>query len=477
MDVKIVRSGNRIKINPPCLNLLADKLTYERRVQQSGDARDTVYKTVRLYRYERDGLLVPAGLTSRVLKRLRKAGFNPTIEDRRPQILPEPVYENVDPLRKGQDVLLSTIIANDHGIICAPTGAGKSWLIRQICKLWPEARIIICSPMSGIIRQTVRELRMMLGPNEVGKVGDGACDPQCRVVCAVSNSLKKCDLKNCQIFIFDEVHRAGSPKLASVLCLIEFARMYGFSASPKGRSDNTDLEVEAAFGPVIAEVDYQEVQKSGGVVPIDVRVYPCAGMNSAEFGTTTAMERHLLWRNPERNRMIAGMVQDAYSLYGQDIQILITVARVEHAVHLGKLLPDFQLCYRTMDKIRRIRWERDNFIPPGVHPLSPRQRADMEVDFASGKLRKVISTCWSTGMDFPFLNVVIRADAAGGKIANTQTPGRVTRPSKGKSVGIVMDLDDSFNTTLARRAVMRFNQYRKRGWTVTAVEPWKAQWK
>ena len=74
-------------------------------------------------------------------------------------------------------------------------------------------------------------------------------------------------------------------------------------------------------------------------------------------------------------------------------------------------------------------------------------------------------------MDFPQLNVLVRADAAGGKIANTQIPGRVTRPSEGKSVGIVLDLDDSFNQKLARRAAGRFTQYRKKGWTVKHVPP------
>jgi superfamily II DNA or RNA helicase len=454
-------------VAPSCLALLRDSLTYERRIQQSGDARDVVYKTVALYRPEADGLLIPAGMTERVIRRLTNAGLKVEIEDRRPQILPEPVYENVDPLRPGQDELLSTIIAHDHGVICAPTGAGKSWLIRQICKMWPEARIIICSPFSGIIRQTFRELQMTMGLNEVGQVGDGFCNPERRVVCAVSNSLAKCELRKCQIFLFDEVHRAGSDKLSEVICRIDNARMYGFSASPHGRSDNTDMEVEAAFGPIIATVDYQDVQKTGGVVPIEVRVYSCAGMRSDEFSTTTSMERHMLWRNKERNKLIQRVVQDIIRTSGDDVQILISVAKVEHAVNLGKLLPDFQLVYRNMDPGNRVRWERDGLIPTGVHPLSAKRRAEVEIEFREGKLKRAIATYWSTGMDFPQLNVLVRADAAGGKIANTQIPGRVTRPSEGKSVGIVIDLDDSFHPNLSKRALGRFAQYRKKGWTVT----------
>jgi len=466
MDVTVIRSGNRIKVTPHCMNLLQDELTYQRRVQQSGDVRDTIYKTVRLYQVERDGLLTNSGLTERVIKKLRSAGHNVTLIDRRPQILPEPKYENLDSLREGQAELLATIISSDHGVICAPTGAGKSWLIRQICKLWPEAKILICSPFSGIIRQTVRELRFLLGPNEVGQVGDGACEPKRRVVCAVSNSLIKCELDRTQIFIFDEVHRAGSPALAAVISRVMNARMYGFSASPKGRSDNTDMEVESAFGPIIAEVEYQDVQKTGGVVPVEARIYSCVNMRDDSFSTTTALERHLLWRNRERNQLIAAMVKDARLLYGDDAQILISVAKVEHAVNLGKLLPDFELVYRNMDKGDRFRWERDGLIPPGVHPLSPKRRAELEIGFSSGTIKRAIATCWGTGMDFPQLNVIIRADAAGSKIANTQIPGRVTRSASGKTVGIVMDLDDCFNQKLARRAQARIGLYRKKGWAV-----------
>ena len=471
MDVTVIRSGNRIKISPPCMTLLQDELTYQRRIQTSGNARDVVYKTVRAYKVETDGLLTQAGFTARVITKLKAAGYGIHFVDRRPQILPEPKYENVDPLREGQDELLATIVANDHGVICAPTGAGKTFLIRQICKLWPETKILICSPFSGIIRQLVHELKFILGPNEVGQVGDGECKPKRRVVCAVSNSLMKCDLDNTRIFMFDEVHRAGSPALAAAIAHIMNARMYGFSASPKGRSDNTDMAVEGAFGPVIAEVNYQEVQASGGVVPIEVRVYSCAGMHDEVFGTTTALERHLLWRNRERNQLIARMVREAQKLYGADAQILISVAKVEHAVHLGSLLPDFELVYRNMDKDDRFRWERDKLLKPGAHPISLKHRAEVEIGFKEGTVRRAIATCWGTGMDVPQLNVLVRADAAGGKIANTQIPGRVTRPSEGKSVGIVMDLDDSFNQKLARRASGRFTQYRKKGWTVKHVPP------
>jgi superfamily II DNA or RNA helicase len=470
LDVRIIRSGNRIKVVPPCPETLTKALTYKRREQEGGDARDAIYREVKLYRIEADGLLAPAGTTARVTELLRKQGYNVIFEDRRPPILPEPKYENVEPMREGQPELLAAVIANDHGIICSPTGTGKSWLIRQLPRLWPEAKFIICSPFSGIIRQTARELQFMFGPNEVGVVGMGRYEPNCRITCSTAQSLLKCRLSDCQVFIFDEVHRAGGKKTLETLCHVDNARMYGFSASPKGRSDNSDLEVEGVFGPIIATIDYEEAQRDGLVVPITVEMHSCEGFNTWEYSTTNARERHLIWRHTERNKLIAGMARQAIQRFGEDVQIMISVSKVEHAVHLGKYLPDFQLVYASMNKADRFRWERDKLIPPRAHPLTPTQRANIDIAFRDGTLKRAIATgVWSTGMDFPKLNVLIRADGQASSIASTQIPGRVTRVAEGKEMGIVMDVDDAHDELLHKRAKRRMTEYRKKGWTIIEV--------
>jgi len=270
--------------------------------------------------------------------------------------------------------------------------------------------------------------------------------------------------------MFDEVHRAGSPVLAEQLATILLARMYGFSASPKGRSDATDMEVEALFGPVIAKCTYKEVQATGAVVPIEVLSYPCDGFFAPAVEKEVAVQRQAIWRHAERNRLIQVAIAEALKTYGEDSQVLVTVRTVEHAVYLGALLPDFELVYANMAPERRERWERDGLLPKGKHPITGHRRQQLQEQFRSGELKRAIATgIWGTGLDFPGLNILVRADAAGGEILNTQLPGRVTRASAGKTIGVVIDFNDAHNTILANRSKRRLASYARRGWTVRSM--------
>jgi superfamily II DNA or RNA helicase len=85
-------------------------------------------------------------------------------------------------------------------------------------------------------------------------------------------------------------------------------------------------------------------------------------------------------------------------------------------------------------------------------------------------MHRVISThTWGTGLDFPHLGAVIRADGGSGKIDNTQLSGRVTRPSDGKQIGVIVDFDDVNNRRLSARAKKRMGSYRGKGWKITSL--------
>jgi superfamily II DNA or RNA helicase len=250
--------------------------------------------------------------------------------------------------------------------------------------------------------------------------------------------------------------------------------MFGFSASPKGRSDHTDLLTEAIFGPVIFKSSYQDVQATGSIVPVEVYMGGLSSLAPQNYQMNTALERNAIWRNAERNQAIVDAVSWLFDTYGKEIQVLVTVKTVEHLVYLSKLLPSFAVCYGDMNADKRAMWERGGLIEKGKHPITAGERAQLQEDFASGKLRRAIATAssngvWSTGMDFPKLNALVRADAQSSDIQNTQIPGRVSRASAGKSVGVIVDFDDAFNPTLARRAAKRLSGYRRKGWSIKVL--------
>lgn len=469
--VVIRRAGNVIEITPDLVQMLGPELTFKQRSQSGGNSKwDVEYNDVAIYRVENGKLFTNAGLMTRICNKLRNANMQFTVEDMRQKRLPEPALDKVESLRDGQDDVLARVIVSDGGVIEAPTGSGKSFLIRQICRMWYTCKIIICSPFTDVLKQIYQELMETLPPDQVGFVGAGKDQSDRRVVCCVDKSLRKCDLDKCDIFIFDEVHRAAAPCNKEVIARVCNARMYGFSASPHGRSDHADLETEAMFGPLICQLSYQDVQKTGSIVPITAYMVDCSALGHVEAYTTTSLERNGLWRNHDRNQLISDVVEWALAQYGQDTQILVSVKTVEHAVYLNPLLPGFTLVYASMAPEKRIRWERQKLINAGEHPITSKQRDQYRNEFAKGILKRAVATgIWSTGVDFPKLNVLIRADGQSGPIQNTQIPGRVSRSTDGKEFGIVVDFDDCFEETLKNRAARRMSMYRKKGWSTQRI--------
>jgi len=477
MQVTLTRIGNLVIVEPPCSDLLERHLVFQKRIQQGGSARDVAWQTVCLYRIEGNRLFAPAGLTRRLYDVLKEAGHDIKFVDQRERNLPDPDLTLLDPLREGQDEVIAAIVAFDRGIIEAPTAFGKSFLLRQICKIWPTANVIICSPFRGILVDTMAALRELFPPSQIGLCGLGHQEADRRITVTTDRSLRACDLARCQVFIFDEVHRAAAPCTAEAIAQIANARMYGFSASPYGRSDQADLETEAMFGPSICKMGYADAEKSGSVVPVRVFLLDCSPVADpgVTSDNTTVLERWALWRNKDRNNLIMRAVKHAYAAYGPDTQILIATAKVEHSVHLFKAAvdagyPDFQLVYGSMDLEKRDAWVHQKLIPEGVHPLASHMRDQLQFMFRDRKILRAIATgVWGTGVNFPGLNVLIRADGQSGDIASTQIPGRVTRTAEGKDVGIVVDLDDRFNRSLLRRAQQRVRVYRKKGWEIVPL--------
>ena len=387
-----------------------------------------------------------------------------TYEDARPVYLGEPDWSVIDPTRAGQGEILAKIATCDMGQIEAPTGDGKTWIIVQVCKMYPKANIIIVVP--GISEaKTVRDrLMSVFSTMQIGQLGGGRRETGRRVTVCVKNSLRKADLDKCQLLIYDECHTAGGDMTSRQLAYAESCKKFGFSASPDMRSDGTNLLVESLFGPIIHVTTYQEAQQRGNVVPITVIMRSVPSGPACTSSRSDVINRHCLWRNENRNQLIASDM----AAYAQgDKQVLTAVAVVEHGLELLRFdKSGYRFVYSTMDPDMRIRYENRGIIQPGEHPLTSWEREQMQEQFEAGTLQRVITTCWNQGVDFAHLQEVIRADGVSSSIKNVQLPGRLSRLDDGKSCGLLIDYMDQWHPTLFRRAQARVRIYRKMGWQV-----------
>ena len=525
----IERVGNlcRIDVWP---QELSDALTYKKMTGKYGSAarmsksKKMTCTVERVYEVHDDGSGVfPAGMLSRVITFLRSRNIEIQIRDKRDRkaLKPIPDFTKIEKLREGQDKLLLAVAMCDEGIIVGGTGAGKSFLIKQICLMYPTLKIVIVSSRIPVIKQIYQDVSNKLAPGAVGIIYGGKNEgSQHRITVVSSNSIMKADLYNCDLLLFDEAHNVGSNNIGQLLGHVQKGRRIGFTASP-ARGDGTRMAMEAIFGPVIADLPYDEAVSNGLVVPIEVLVYTVGG-RVQEKKLRYANLRRGYWRNNIRNQTIADIAKQV----PEDDQVLIMVDTLEHACHIRHLLPDYTLVHygSVSSRIETKRYSalqdsqggpdswaeltptecrdsklahlgefpdfetleeevktppRDGYytvkiedvilgVPVSQYALKPKELDDIKRRFTSGELKHVVATgTWKEGVNFPQLAILIRADGAISEVSSTQIPGRVSRISEGKQVGVLVDFEDTFNDWAAQRSAKRLAFYRRKGWTIT----------
>ena len=182
MAFLLERSGGLCKLTPwePGLE---DTLSYTKREfdpTARGRAKRPTLTTERLYEVLDEGSGVfPAGLRSRVEAALGALGADVEYKDYRDveALMPEPDFSQVEELRTGQEKVLLAVASNDGGLIVGGTGMGKSFLIRQICRMYPTLNIVVATPRRSVVGTLYDEIRKALGPMVVGKVGGGSRIP------------------------------------------------------------------------------------------------------------------------------------------------------------------------------------------------------------------------------------------------------------------------------------------------------------
>lgn len=409
------------------------------------------------------------GFHKRIRDALTSGGYRVRIKDLTPHPKPEVFEPHWDrifkdfTLKHGQDQFLVQVMGRKCGRISCPPGYGKTFLIGLIATLLPRARIDIVTKRVAVLKERIYpELCGMLP--SVGIVGGGLKRKGRRVMCLTAGSVQHSDF-DADIMIGDECHELAADNVAGKLARYDRSRNFGLSATQDMRLDGKDPRVEAIFGPLIYEMPYAEAEAHGIVVPLRV-IWRDVIMDmdpSESQRDPIARKRSGIWRNSYRNDLIA---KDA-NLYDDDTQTLITVETIDHAMHLKRILPHFTLAYSpgTLDEKRRERFIKKRFIREDEMEMTSDLLTKRQRLFERGKLKKAIcTTVWNVGVDFTNLSVLIRADGGGSPINDVQLPGRASRTSDGKDLGIVHDYRDQFNRGCMTKAAGRCRTYADQKW-------------
>jgi superfamily II DNA or RNA helicase len=488
------------KINSAIDDLLTPHMSYqEKRFAQGYERKlrrrnhEKIFDIIEWECFVRDHkgrLAFPIGFRAKVTELLRKAGHELVVKwvskkehaahQQRLKHNYKPYWERIEALendtdtanpfefRFGQREVLEVMTRFDCGRINCPTGWGKGTIIMLLCLLYPHAKIDIVTKNIAVIKQRLFP-ELALNLPSVGMIGGGVRITGKRVMCISAGSLQH-GREDADFVLVDEGHQACSDVYAAKLARYEHARIWMFSASWDMRLDNKDMRAEALAGPVRYNVTYDEAVDHGMVVPIKVYWSDVRGENPAEDLDGVSKKRAGIWRNETRNQIIAN---DARK-YSEDTQVLITVETLEHALYLKRELPEYKLVYSGQGlSPEDVLWYEEHF-PDEFSVMTEERKKKLTRRFERGKLKKAIATTvWNVGVNFKHLEVLIRADAGGSPINDTQIPGRAARINDKlikdgevtvKEAAIVHDYLDQFDAGLARKAKGRETSYISNGW-------------
>lgn len=490
-ETVVLRRSNRIVVatGPPGHRLpdkaaqyIAEDLTYYEKqfnydnLGDGGNPTELIERKLFHTDHQTGSIVFAIGLTHRIASGLRNRGYNVVRQGKTLADL-DPTASQLDwdglfadfTILPGQDTCLSRIIASESGgIISATTGAGKSVIIRMLCRLYHKAKIHIVTRSAILANEIFADVASVIP--DAGFCGGGKRKIR-RVTVFIADSLQH-GQGDATILLGDEVHELAAPKYARLLGMYNKARFFGFSATPTGRMDGRDAELEGLFGPVLYTLSYQEAEAMGRVVPITVEWLRVPdGPDVSAIRAPAIKEKYGIWQNQTRNRIIA----DRVSQFGPDEQVLVMVKTIEHAVCLRQMLPDFTLCYAAggMDDGRFDKMVSAGLLPRDEPKMTSTRIAHLRTEFAANRLKKVIANMvWSTGVNFRHLAVLARADAMSSEIRDGQIPGRVCRRIEGiKESALLIDCHDDWSPTFNRKALARKANYRKRGWVQTWWQP------
>lgn len=493
-SVTLLRGGNWVVVDPTTPevhDLLVKELIYlETKFLQGGEKvkalragqSHVVVTPLQLYATDhKDRISCPYGFAGRIRRVLRAKGYTVTtrnldledeVERQRRAKVTTPDWSRVENLaitfRYRQDEGIAKVISAfaraEPGRVDCPTGWGKSKTIAIIARLLPWANILV-------LVRSVPVLRTRLYPelvlNGVGPQAGILCAkekvPNKRVMCVSFGSLHRVLDRNWDLVLVDEAHQAASDDAAGKLVQLPGQPVIlGLSASWESRLDGKDIREEAIFGDYLMKISYQEAVDHGLVVPIEVSWRKVVqDLDLSEIVSDTEKKRRAIWQNDFRNAMV---LEDSMQ---EGEQTMIFCETIEHLLALNKLDPSLPVLFAA----KSLPWKRycklrEYGLPVQVYDAMTQEKLDTLTRQAmSGKLKRfAVNTIFNVGVDMPDLIHLVRADGMSSPTADTQIPGRTSRITEQKIVGVIHDYIDKFDKGCLGKSMTRAKDYAKHRW-------------
>lgn len=366
------------------------------------------------------------------------------------------------PWRENQLEIVQDVLQYERGQYVASTGAGKSYAIAMLTRIYPKAKFLVTAVRQSTLDSLHKEISD--AGTYCGIYSSKVKDLAGRVLCCSVGMLHHVAHEDWDFLILDEKHQCATIKRIQALTAIRCRYAYAFSANHEERNDGADDWLEAMFGACRVRHDYTDAISEGSVAPVRVKWLHCDKVLESRLHKVSATEPYfdkvVYARNMARNLLI----RKAAMKCAEHGQTLVYVSWVEHIYRLRQLLkcPVVHAVPNAEDwdrLIRRKLVDKDELIP------TKKQFDEITAQFHDGELNLVIAnSVWEVAMNFPYLKYLIRGDWSASMSACRQISGRLSRKSEGKTEGVLIDICDSYNDAALRRSERRKQSYDKIGY-------------
>jgi len=408
--------------------------------------RDTPRK---LYFYNEEGendLFVPRGFLKGIVEYCDENQIEFEINNQT-HIFEDINFDFSGVLRPFQEIAVEKMLPENEGVLCAPTGSGKTVIgIYMIAKRKQPTLIIVHT--KELLDQWTDRIKTFLNVSSkrIGHIGNGYLDEDKDITIALIQTLSKYPeiVNDYGFLIIDECHHTPSRTFTAATKLFEGRYILGLSATPY-RRDGLSKIIEWYSGPIRHKIDPRDLINSGHITSVETVIRKTnfiASMPDPSAEYSTLLQE--LSQNEERNQMI---VSDVLTTVAMGETCLVLTDRKAHCQELKDMV-------QAKSKIK-------TEVLTGDVPAEPRKR--IVEDINSGKIKVLIATSQLIGEGFDckklsalFLTLPIRFP---GRVI--QYLGRVLRPAKNKDRALVFDYFDQNVRVLYAGMKARKREYEK----------------
>lgn len=349
-------------------------------------------------------------------------------------------------LRDYQNVAVARALANGHGVLCAPCGAGKTAIgVGLIAAAKVKALVLVHSgDLAAQWKERIEEWipGVSVGLRGMGKDIDGDV-----VIATVQTLCRKTFTelygwsKQFGMVVLDEAHHAPAETFVEVMSALACRKRYGLTATPT-RADGLTKFLFWTFGDIVWRISHDELERRGLISVPRVREVHTTWTTARPSDEYTHAVTELTL-DEHRNNLIVDMV---CSLYNDGRSVLVLSDRVGHCEELTELV-----------SVRGVKGECL------VGAVSQKNREAIVARARESEVRCVFATQLADeGLDIPRLDTVVLATPTSSTARLEQRCGRIMRPHPDKHSPLVIDIRDPW-APLRGGMKKRDSLYRKLG--------------